>query len=76
MREVGAEPTGEIRFVLPTGMPPQILTPLFAVLRQKYPRLSALQVRFSDDPLAGLLDDVDVAVHFGSRSPGRAMGVI
>ena len=68
VREVGAEPTGELRMVLPAGMPPQILTPLFATLRRKHPRLS-LRVRFSDDPLAGLLDDVDVAVHFGSRSP-------
>jgi DNA-binding transcriptional LysR family regulator len=68
VREVGAEPTGELRMVLPAGMPPQILTPLLARLRQKHPRLS-LRVRFSDDPLAGLLDDVDVAVHFGSRSP-------
>jgi DNA-binding transcriptional LysR family regulator len=68
VREVGAEPAGELRMVLPTGMPPQILTPLFAVLREKHPRL-CLRVRFSDDPLAGLLDDVDVAVHFGSRSP-------
>lgn len=68
VREVGAEPAGELRMVLPAGMPPQILTPLFAMLREKHPRLS-LRVRFSDDPLAGLLDDVDVAVHFGSRSP-------
>ncbi len=68
VREVGAEPAGELRVVLPTGMPPSVLTPLFAVLRQKYPLL-CVRVRCADDPLAGLLDDVDVAVHFGSRSP-------
>lgn len=68
VREIGAEPAGEIRIVVPAGMPPQIMTPLFAVLRRKYPRL-CLRVGFADDPLAGLLDDVDIAVHFGSRSP-------
>lgn len=68
VREVGAEPAGELRFVLPVGMPPQIVMPLFAVLHQRYPRLS-FRVRFSEDPLGGLLKDVDVAVHFGSRSP-------
>jgi DNA-binding transcriptional LysR family regulator len=69
VREVGAEPAGELRFMLPVGMPPQIVTPLFAALHQRYPRLS-FRVRFSEDPLRGLLDNVDVAVHFESRSPG------
>jgi DNA-binding transcriptional LysR family regulator len=68
VREVGAEPAGELRMVVPVGMPPQIVTPLFAALRKKYPLLST-RVRLSDDPVAGLLEDVDVAVHFGSRSP-------
>lgn len=68
VREVGAEPAGELRFVFPVGLPPQIVTPLFMALRQRYPRLS-IRVRFSDDPLAGLLEDVDVVAHFGSRSP-------
>lgn len=68
VREVGAEPEGELRIVLPIGLPPQLITPLFRILRAKYPRLRA-QVRFADDPVAGLLQDVDVAVHFGSRSP-------
>jgi DNA-binding transcriptional LysR family regulator len=54
--------------VLPVGTPPQIVTPLFAALHQRYPRLS-FRVRFSEDPLRGLLEDVDVAAHFGSRSP-------
>ena len=37
-------------------------------MQKRYPHLS-LRVRFSEDPLGGLLEDVDVAVHFGSRSP-------
>jgi DNA-binding transcriptional LysR family regulator len=68
VREVGAEPVGDLHFSLPVGLPPEGVTSLFLALQARYPRL-ALNIRFSDDPLAGLLEDVDVAVHFGSRSP-------
>jgi DNA-binding transcriptional LysR family regulator len=68
VREVGAEPAGELRFVLPVGGPPELLTPLFLSLLARYPRL-ALRVRVSDDPLGGLLDDVDVIAHLGSGTP-------
>ncbi len=68
IREIGQEPSGVLRVLLPVGLPPHILVPLFAAMRDTYPRL-ALHLRFSDDPIGGLLDDVDLAVHFGSRSP-------
>lgn len=68
VREVGAEPTGELRFALPVGLPPQIVTPLFSVLRRRYPQLS-LRLRFAEDPLEALRGEVDVAAHFGSRHP-------
>jgi len=68
VREVGAEPAGELRFVFPVGLPPESVTSLFAALQKKYPHLS-LRVHSSEDPLSGLLEDVDVAVHFGTRSP-------
>ena len=68
VREVGAEPQGELRFVFPIGLPPDSVTSLLSALQQKYPRLH-LRIHYSEDPLAGLLEDVDVAVHFGSRSP-------
>lgn len=68
VREVGAEPAGELRFVLPIGLPPESLSLLFAALRQKYPRLS-VRVHFSEDPLGELLHDVDVAMHLGARRP-------
>jgi DNA-binding transcriptional LysR family regulator len=68
VREVGAEPAGELRFVFPVGLPPEGVTSLFAALQKKYPHLS-LRVHYSEDPLSGLLEDVDVAVHFGTRSP-------
>ncbi len=68
IREIGQEPSGVLRVLLPTGMPPHALVPLFTALRGTYPRLG-VHIRFSDDPIGGLLDDVDVAVHLGSRSP-------
>ena len=68
IRELGKEPSGTLRVLLPVGLPPQALVALFAAMRQGYPRL-AIHARFSDDPVGGLLDDVDLAVHFGDRSP-------
>ena len=68
VREVGSEPRGELRFVFPVGLPPDSVTFLLSALQAKYPRLS-FRIRYSEDPLAGLLEDVDVAVHFGSRKP-------
>jgi DNA-binding transcriptional LysR family regulator len=68
IRELGREPSGVLRVLLPPGLPPHALTPLFGAIRQAYPKL-AVRVRLSDDPVAGLLDDVDVAMHFGARSP-------
>lgn len=68
VREVGAEPRGELRFVFPVGLPPDSVTTLLSALQRKYPRLH-FRIHYSEDPLAGLLEDVDVAVHFGSRRP-------
>jgi DNA-binding transcriptional LysR family regulator len=68
IREVGQEPSGLLRVVMPVGMPPHLLTPLFAFLRTTYPQLS-VQIRLSDNPLSEPLDDVDMAVHFGEEIP-------
>lgn len=68
VRELGQEPSGVLRVLLPVGLPPHLLVPVFSAMRSAYPRLS-FHVRLSDDPVGGLLDDVDLAVHFGSRSP-------
>lgn len=57
-----------LRVLIPVGLPPQLLVPIFAVMRSTYPRLMA-HLRVSDDPIGGLLDDVDIALHFGSHSP-------
>lgn len=68
VREAGSEPAGELRALVPIGLPPHMVTPLLAYVRQKYPRLS-FRLQFSEDPLGGLLEDIDVAFHFGDHTP-------
>jgi DNA-binding transcriptional LysR family regulator len=68
LREVGQAPSGMLRVVLPVGLPPHLLVPLFGLLRTAHPQLS-VQARFSDNPLGEPLDNVDMAVHFGEDMP-------
>jgi DNA-binding transcriptional LysR family regulator len=68
VREVGAEPSGTLRVLLPIGLPPHVLTPMLAFARRQYPRLG-FRMSFSHDPAAGLIEDIDLAAHFGDTSP-------
>lgn len=68
VRAIGREPVGVLRIALPVGLPPYLLTPLFHAMRTAYPRL-ALQLRFSDDPVAGSHEDIDLVAHFGPTGP-------
>jgi DNA-binding transcriptional LysR family regulator len=71
IREVGQAPSGTLQVVLPVGLPPHVLTPLFAALRGAYPKLS-FHCRFSNDPLSEALGNIDIAVHFGEDAPKGA----
>mgnify|MGYP002777879323 CR=1 FL=1 len=68
VRDIGREPVGVLRIVLPVGLPPHALTPLYASLRAAYPRLS-FHVRLAEDPGHAALDDADLVVQFGSSDP-------
>lgn len=68
VREVGAAPSGLVRVVLPVGLPPDVLLPIYASVRATHPKLR-LSVRTSDDPVSELLHDVDVAICFGAHPP-------
>ncbi len=68
IRELGREPSGTLRLMLPVGLPPHLTTPLIDMARRAYPRLR-VHCRFSNDPLAESLIDVDMAVHFGDTIP-------
>ncbi len=68
VREVGAQPTGLVRLALPVGLPPMLLQPMYATLRARHPGLR-VSMRLSEDPVAELLDGVDVALCFGAYPP-------
>lgn len=68
VREAGSEPAGELRILLPIGLPPHLVTPFLSFIRDKYPRLS-FRFMFSEDPIGGLLENVDMALHVGQRTP-------
>lgn len=68
VREVGREPTGCLRVVLPQGLPPQAYAPLVGAYRARCPAVS-LRVSESRDPVSELLGDVDLAVCLGVTAP-------
>ncbi len=69
IREVGQAPSGTLRIVLPVGLPPHAVVPLWASVRAAYPHLR-VSTRTSDHPLDDPLADVDLVVHFGEIAPG------
>ena len=71
VREAAGEPVGELRMSLPVGLPPHVLVPAMALVKNALPRV-AVHLRFEADPLGSGLDDVDVAVSFGDGPPGDA----
>jgi DNA-binding transcriptional LysR family regulator len=69
VREVAREPIGDLHISLPIGLPPDVLSSMLVPLRGVLPKVS-FELRFNANPIApGLLDDVDVAAHFGDESP-------
>ena len=68
IRGLGQAPSGVLRVSLPVGLPPQLLTSIFAALRAAYPQLH-VEGRSSDDPIAESLVGVDMAVHFSDAAP-------
>jgi DNA-binding transcriptional LysR family regulator len=68
LREVGDEPAGDLRIGVPLGMPTQGLALLFGLCQAEFPRLR-LHVFVADDPIAQLLETVDIALHLGPALP-------
>jgi DNA-binding transcriptional LysR family regulator len=68
LRGLGDEPAGDLRVGVPLGLPTQALALLFGLCQAEFPRLR-LQVRVSNDPIAELLEHVDIALHLGHGLP-------
>lgn len=68
VREMGKEPSGTLRVMLPVGLAPHLLIPLMAILRERLPRLT-YHCTFSDDPISESIVDVDLVVHFAVDPP-------
>jgi len=67
VREVNQTPSGDLRVVLPAGLPPQAAVQLVTGLRHLYPHVS-IRARIVEDPLTSRLDDVDLVLHVGRRA--------
>lgn len=65
VREIGREPVGVLRVVVPVGLPPHVLGTIFTAMRATYPRLG-IQLRMCEDPSRADLDDVEVLAYFGA----------
>lgn len=64
LRDVGTEPAGTLRLMLPVGLPPALVVTLFRVLRSTLPDLR-FEASYADDPTRTPLDGIDAMVHFG-----------
>lgn len=64
-REAGESGGGTLRVVVPIGMPPLALTALYSAIHAMLPGM-AFEARMVEDPLHALVDDVDLAFHFGA----------
>lgn len=63
-RQVGDDATGTMRVVLPIGLPPHAMVPIYRTCRERHPRLR-FDVVFREAPLAE--EGADLLVHFGER---------
>ncbi len=68
IRDVGREPSGTLRVLMPLGLPPYLLTPVFKMVRDQWPGLAIVACP-SRAPLAESLLDFDLVVHFGEAGP-------
>jgi DNA-binding transcriptional LysR family regulator len=66
LRAVGDEPSGELRIGVPAELPPHGCAIVCGLLQARFPRLH-VHVRVSPNPIAELLEHVDLALHVGAR---------
>lgn len=74
-RELGRGPKGTLRIHLPIGLPPSSVVGLMKLDGGQAPRRE-ITARICEDPLAGRLEDVDIAIYFGAREPPASWSTI
>ncbi len=74
IREQGRKAEGDVRVLLPIGLPPTALVALYGMLRASWPAVQ-VRARFHEAPLTTSLLDVDVVMWFGDAQPSRAWEV-
>ncbi|PRP90339.1 HTH-type transcriptional activator AllS [Enhygromyxa salina] len=71
LREVGDDPSGDIRIGAPAGLGPHELAVLFGLFQAQFPRLR-VHLRVCDGPVSELIEHVDIALCCGrDKPPGR-----
>jgi DNA-binding transcriptional LysR family regulator len=74
IRQTSHRPEGQVRVLLPVGLPPTTLAMFYSMFRASWPAVQ-VQARYHDDPLSTNLSEVDVLVSFGDASPRGAWEV-
>lgn len=69
VRDLGRRPEGQVRCLVPVGLPPPVVALVYRLFRESWP---GIQLRFevSPGPLSADLAGVDVVVWFGLDDPG------
>ncbi|HLT40653.1 MAG TPA: LysR family transcriptional regulator [Enhygromyxa sp.] len=63
-------PRGSLRIGVPASLPADGVALVFGLFRTKFPQL-CIDLRVAADPVAELLDEVDLALHLGGARPGQ-----
>jgi DNA-binding transcriptional LysR family regulator len=71
LKDFAETPHGQLRVLVPLGLPPQIQGMVLHYFCQRYPKVR-VKISFSDSPVEHLGDDVDVALAFGEELPRGA----
>lgn len=61
---------GSLRVGIPSSLPADAVALVFGLFRAKFPQL-CLDLRVAADPVAELLDDVEIALHLGVECPNK-----
>jgi DNA-binding transcriptional LysR family regulator len=68
VRDAGGHPQGEVRCLLPVGLPPLFVAIIYRLFNDNWPRLR-MRADLHPAPLSAELSNVDVLIWFGTADP-------